>query len=109
MPPEETLFADVKVISASNPSNEIYICQNCQQREVKRLQRKTQNRSKASTLAEVEASMEDEAGVDEEELARRKIVLFNCGQFLDFNNGEVVIPTRITCYCRHHKEKYGFM
>ena len=35
-------------------------------------------------------------------------MLFNCGKYLDFENGEVVIPTRITCYCRHHKEKYGF-
>lgn len=35
-------------------------------------------------------------------------MLFNCGQYLEFNNGETVIPTRITCYCRHHKEKYGF-
>jgi len=37
-----------------------------------------------------------------------QIVLFNCGQYLDFTSGETVIPTRITCYCRHHKEKYGF-
>jgi hypothetical protein len=37
-----------------------------------------------------------------------QIVLFNCGQYLDFASGETVIPTRITCYCRHHKEKYGF-
>ena len=37
-----------------------------------------------------------------------QIVLFNCGKYLDFHNGEVVVPTRITCYCRHHKEKYGF-
>lgn len=35
-------------------------------------------------------------------------MLFNCGKYLDFQNGEVVVPTRITCYCRHHKEKYGF-
>ena len=35
-------------------------------------------------------------------------MLFNCGKYLDFYNGEVVVPTRITCYCRHHKEKYGF-
>lgn len=27
---------------------------------------------------------------------------------LDFSTGSVVLPLRITCYCRHHREKVGF-
>ncbi|KAL7005470.1 SPT3 Dosage dependent suppressor of Ty-induced promoter mutations-like protein [Cystobasidiomycetes sp. EMM_F5] len=107
IPSEQVLYADIKVVSASHPSKQISVCTNCQQREFKRLQRKTQNRNKPADEVE-EAGREDEIGMSDEELAKRKIVLFNCGQYLDFNNGEAIIPTRITCYCRHHKEKYGF-
>ena len=27
---------------------------------------------------------------------------------MDFSTGTCSLPTRITCYCRHHKEKLGF-
>lgn len=36
------------------------------------------------------------------------IVQFNCPDILDFSSGSVVLPLRITCYCRHHREKVGF-
>jgi hypothetical protein len=39
---------------------------------------------------------------------RRKILLFNCSEYVDFSNGEATLPTRVTCYCRHHSEKVGF-
>ncbi|KAI9483499.1 MAG: hypothetical protein EXX96DRAFT_144593 [Benjaminiella poitrasii] len=39
---------------------------------------------------------------------RKRIILFNCNEYVDFNTGEVTLPTRITCYCRHHGEKTGF-
>lgn len=44
---------------------------------------------------------------DEEE-ERRKVVIFNCAEYVEFGAGETVLPTRITCYCRHHKERKGF-
>lgn len=44
-------------------------------------------------------------GVDE----RHKIVLFNCAALLTLTQGEVQLPARVTCYCRHHREKLGFM
>ena len=28
---------------------------------------------------------------------------------LDFSTGSIVLPLRITCYCRHHREKVGFL
>lgn len=39
---------------------------------------------------------------------RRRILLFNCNELVEFSSGEATIPTRITCYCRHHSEKVGF-
>jgi hypothetical protein len=71
VPPEETLFADIKVVSATEPAKEIFICNNCQQREYKRLQRKTQNRSKPSQ--DVDSGKEDEKGYTEDQLAKRKV------------------------------------
>ena len=44
----------------------------------------------------------------QEERAKRRVVLFNTGDYVEFDQGEAVLPTRITCYCRHHKEKVGF-
>lgn len=36
------------------------------------------------------------------------VIQFNCAEVLDFSTGSVVLPLRITCYCRHHREKVGF-
>lgn len=37
------------------------------------------------------------------------IIQFNCAEVLDFSTGSVVLPLRLTCYCRHHREKVGFL
>ncbi|CAJ0833767.1 11437_t:CDS:10 [Entrophospora sp. SA101] len=42
------------------------------------------------------------------QLEQNKILLFNCNEIVDFNSGDIILPTRITCYCRHHNEKVGF-
>lgn len=44
----------------------------------------------------------------EEPNVDNSILQFNCGETLNFSTGSVVLPMRITCYCRHHKEKIGF-
>ncbi|KAK7035466.1 SPT3 Dosage dependent suppressor of Ty-induced promoter mutations-like protein [Paramarasmius palmivorus] len=36
------------------------------------------------------------------------IIQFNCAQIIDFSTGSTILPLRITCYCRHHREKVGF-
>jgi hypothetical protein len=36
------------------------------------------------------------------------IVQFNCPEVLSFSSGTIVFPLRITCYCRHHRERVGF-
>jgi len=55
---------------------------------------------------EEDPSLEEEAG--EEPNVDASIIQFNCSEILDFGSGAVILPMRITCYCRHHKEKLGF-
>ncbi|KAA1123054.1 SPT3 Dosage dependent suppressor of Ty-induced promoter mutations-like protein [Puccinia graminis f. sp. tritici] len=104
IPPEETLFLDVAVVRESEPHEEIYCCSNCQVREQKRLQRKRDARVRPAQ--EIESDEAEQSIRPEDE--KRKIVVFNCGQYVSFDSGEVTLPTRITCYCRHHREKKGF-
>ncbi|BGP26236.1 membrane-bound transcriptional activator [Rhodotorula toruloides] len=103
--PETTLDLDVAVVSATEPHREVYICDNCQAREIKRSQRKKDSKGKTYTAPAPVANEEPQFTPEEE---RRKVVVFNVTEFVDFTSGEVVLPTRITCYCRHHKEKKGF-
>lgn len=49
--------------------------------------------------------MDDEKSLALEE---QKVLLFNCSEVVDFSSGDTILPTRITCYCRHHNEKIGF-
>ncbi|KAI9626681.1 hypothetical protein H4Q26_017727 [Puccinia striiformis f. sp. tritici PST-130] len=104
IPPEETLFLEVAVVRESEPHEEIYCCSNCQVREQKRLQRKRDARVRPAQ--EIESDEAEQSMRPEDE--KRKIVVFNCGQYVSFDSGEVTLPTRITCYCRHHREKKGF-
>ncbi|BGP01814.1 hypothetical protein RTG_01799 [Rhodotorula toruloides ATCC 204091] len=103
--PETTLDLDVAVVSATEPNREVYICDNCQAREIKRSQRKKDSKGKTYTAPAPVANDEPQFTPEEE---RRKVVVFNVTEFVDFTSGEVVLPTRVTCYCRHHKEKKGF-
>lgn len=91
------------MVGGSSPFEQIFICPGCRQREHKRAQRKKDARIRPS-LEEV-AALEGEEGEEEE---RKKVVVFNCPEYVEFGQGEVVLPTRITCYCRHHKERKGF-
>lgn len=53
---------------------------------------------------------EGEDPEDENSLAadEERILLFNCAEVVDFSAGDTILPTRITCYCRHHNERLGF-
>lgn len=104
-PPEDTLVLDVAVVRASDPSSQIFICTNCRARELKRSLRKKDPKGKTAPPANV--PVEDLGDKDEEE-EKRKVVVFNSPEFVEFGTGECVLPTRVTCYCRHHKEKKGF-
>ena len=58
--------------------------------------------------ARVRPARSDSESNDGEHDSSSKIVQFNCSDTLDFSSGSVVLPLRITCYCRHHREKVGF-
>lgn len=119
VPPEKTLFVDATVVNATPPHDRVHVCKGCRQRERKRAHRKKdpktplENRpteEEMKTLgidpSSIDAVERTQARMEEEE--KKRVVLFNCGDFVDFEEGEAVLPTRITCYCRHHKEKVGF-
>ncbi|KAK3820849.1 MAG: hypothetical protein JOS17DRAFT_663586, partial [Linnemannia elongata] len=100
------LFLEAAVVCQSDKSKVIQTCTGCVLRERKRAQRK-KNIGKKKIGAAVTPVIED----DEPEvmaLEQRKILLFNCTEIAEFTSGELTLPTRITCYCRHHGEKQGF-
>ncbi|KAJ1969222.1 SPT3 Dosage dependent suppressor of Ty-induced promoter mutations-like protein [Dimargaris xerosporica] len=125
-PAHQVLTLETVVICASAPTKKVEVCMGCIRREYKRAQRRKENRHRAQISATatpaqsrpgspthhdpstMHQSMEmdwDEARI---RMERQRIVIFNCYNLLDFNKGEVHVPARITCYCRHHAEKVGF-
>lgn len=113
----QVLCLEAAVVCDGQPDNEIIMCTSCVHRERKRLKRKRDNKvaraankeGGAAKLAALFANdlpdLSDESIMAEE---RRRILLFNCNEYVEFNNGEATLPTRVTCYCRHHSEKTGF-
>eukprot|EP01125_Pyxidicula_operculata_P016460 TRINITY_DN566_c1_g1_i2.p1 TRINITY_DN566_c1_g1~~TRINITY_DN566_c1_g1_i2.p1 ORF type:complete len:978 (-),score=298.74 TRINITY_DN566_c1_g1_i2:128-3061(-) len=92
------LILEANVIAASS-NVPVHRCYGCIQREYRDLERKVKRR-KISNEAPQQVSTEEE---------KLKILQFHCEPVLDFSTGEVIIPVRITCYCRHHKEPEGFI
>ncbi|KAE8214221.1 hypothetical protein CF327_g2346 [Tilletia walkeri] len=132
--PQKILYFDATVVNATPPHDRIFVCSGCMQRERKRLHRK--KRDMQQSAAAVSATLDGESvgmvvppsidevrsmgfdpslpGAEERALQqmlkddRKRVVVFNCGDYVDFHEGETILPTRITCYCRHHRAKIGF-
>ncbi|KAH9839336.1 uncharacterized protein C8Q71DRAFT_806502 [Rhodofomes roseus] len=106
--PEDTLYLTAEVTCATAPHTRVTCCTSCQAREAKRVARKIAARVRPSRS---DAESQDEVpflpgrGTHEDV---SNIVQFNCPEVLDFSSGSVILPLRITCYCRHHREKTGF-
>ncbi|KAG9010186.1 SPT3 Dosage dependent suppressor of Ty-induced promoter mutations-like protein [Tulasnella sp. JGI-2019a] len=114
---DETLYLSTEVICATTPNLKVHSCTNCIQREAKRLERKKATRVRPVrdvSESEDEATavpriVQDEIRAEEEETDDLgRIVLFNCHELVDISTGTASLPVRITCYCRHHREKVGF-
>ncbi|KAJ1650952.1 SPT3 Dosage dependent suppressor of Ty-induced promoter mutations-like protein [Dispira simplex] len=127
LPPDhQVLSLEATVVCASAPTKKVDVCMGCVRREFKRAQRRKENRcrtfpSNATTPApsrpgsptidhhhQQPPSMESEWDEERINLERRRTLIFNCYDVVDFHKGEVHLPARITCYCRHHAEKLGF-
>ncbi|KIK27699.1 hypothetical protein PISMIDRAFT_165924 [Pisolithus microcarpus 441] len=105
--PMDILHLTTSVTCASSPYNQVLSCGSCRNREAKRVARKLAARVRPTR------SDSDGAGNGNERLKGVKedttsIIQFNCPEVLDFSGGSAVLPVRITCYCRHHREKVGF-
>jgi uncharacterized protein len=107
---EETLYLEATISCSSAPHLRVTACMSCQDREAKRVARKLAARVRPSrsdgedqTPMPVVLENRDESNKDVS-----GIVQFNCAETVDFSDGTVTLPIRITCYCRHHREKVGF-
>ncbi|KAJ2213798.1 SPT3 Dosage dependent suppressor of Ty-induced promoter mutations-like protein [Coemansia sp. RSA 487] len=134
--PQHVVHMEAKIICSSDPTRSVETCYGCIKREYKRSLRRKDARLRSTAPSTCttprqsrpgsptfDASMAGTPGGvnrlmtgimdsdwDEERIEneKKRIVIFNCNDLLDFSKGEVVLPTRITCYCRHHGEKVGF-
>ncbi|KAI9208133.1 uncharacterized protein BJ171DRAFT_595945 [Polychytrium aggregatum] len=107
------LDLDAIVICASDFDRPVTTCTTCLQRELKRAQKCTiSNRQKAvkldsdSTPGQMAMMLDDSDPIATNRASNA--LLFSCSRILDFAGGDIILPTRITCYCRHHHEKVGF-
>uniref|UniRef100_A0A6B2KX84 IPT/TIG domain-containing protein n=1 Tax=Arcella intermedia TaxID=1963864 RepID=A0A6B2KX84_9EUKA len=94
-----SLYLKAEVVAATS-KNVVHRCYGCIQRELRNAEKKVKKRK---TTVE---SLEQDVSIDEEKF---RILQFYCDPTLNFSTGEVILPTRITCYCRHHKEANGFI
>lgn len=119
IPKEKTLYLDVAVVTASPPHQRAFACTSCSERERKRAERRKSGRAKTGPIPSedemrrlgVDPAAPDAISVAQERLIQeesKRIILFNCGDYVEFKDGHAELPTRITCYCRHHGEKLGF-
>lgn len=109
--PQDTLNLNTEVVCASAPGVPIVSCSSCRAREAKRVAKKIAARVRPAR-SESESAGEDAFGKPIKKPAHEdtnSIIQFNCAEILDFSTGSVVLPLRITCYCRHHREKVGFL
>ncbi|KAF9199563.1 SPT3 Dosage dependent suppressor of Ty-induced promoter mutations-like protein, partial [Haplosporangium sp. Z 27] len=102
------LSLEASVVCQSDHSKVIQTCTGCVLRERKRAQRKKSLGKKKTAASADQAPPLDEDDPEQMSLEQRKILLFNCTEIAEFSSGELILPTRITCYCRHHGEKQGF-
>ncbi|KAI8637027.1 hypothetical protein BD408DRAFT_425180 [Parasitella parasitica] len=97
----KVLDLEARVVCESDERKKIEMCQGCVRRERKRAERKKDSRP---SINEMSSSVMDKAF----ERDRKRILLFNCEPLVNFSSGDAILPTRITCYCRHHNERIGF-
>ncbi|KAH9895078.1 hypothetical protein C8Q73DRAFT_645606 [Cubamyces lactineus] len=105
---EDSLYLTTDITCATPPHTRVTACSSCQTREAKRVARKIAARVRpvrSDSDSQEEPRIIPGKGKHED---TSNILQFNCPEVLDFSSGSVILPLRITCYCRHHREKVGF-
>ncbi|KAL0080372.1 hypothetical protein J3Q64DRAFT_1759726, partial [Phycomyces blakesleeanus] len=109
----KVLTLEARVICESDPTKKVTMCVGCVRRERKRAERKRVSRSEgAQRLAMESRFLPERDAINSTDAAfekdRERILLFSCDPLVTFSSGEITLPIRITCYCRHHRERVGF-
>lgn len=99
----------------SDRDEPVYSCYSCILRERKRIMRKRAKSitTTASTINSLDDGKLDECCPDEinkaTEQDRERILVFaSASTKISLLRGEVMLPVRLTCYCRHQDEKVGY-
>ncbi|KAI7818125.1 hypothetical protein BC939DRAFT_480571 [Gamsiella multidivaricata] len=122
----EILILDARLVCDHDKSKVLECCDNCIGRERKRAHRRKETLKLPGPLGSIPvfgaihpksagASLIDESNpptptdpLEYQAWERSRIMVFSSTEYVDISAGECVLPTRITCYCRHHNEKVGF-
>jgi hypothetical protein len=98
----DTLHVRARVVR-SDSDEALYSCYSCILRERKRSMRK---RAKED-LSDEERQL-DTVEKDTEQDRERILIFASQNERLQILRGDVMLPIRLTCYCRHHEERTGF-
>lgn len=122
----EILTLEAKLVCDHDRTKVLECCESCIARERKRAHRRKEsqklpgpspgipvfgsvNPKHSATLLSNESVPPTPTDPVEYQLwERRRIMVFSCTEYVDISSGQCLLPTRITCYCRHHNEKVGF-
>ncbi|CAO3597948.1 unnamed protein product [Absidia cylindrospora] len=102
----KVLSLDAKVICSTDGEKSVRMCHGCVRRERKRAERTKDGKPRYESDALGHDIQQQSDYTMESD--RDRILLFNCSSMVNFSSGDAILPTRITCYCRHHNEKIGF-
>ena len=102
---DDTLRLWVAVQCSSEPCNPVNVCDGCLGRE-----RKKKEKEKEKSCVRNATTAADKGKNRSESVPRNLTspVAFGGKPLRDFADGRVRLQTRVTCYCRHHKEREGF-
>lgn len=125
----EILTLDTRLVCDHDMTKVLECCDNCIGRERKRAHRRKESLKLPGPLASIPVfgainpknknaggfSHADECNpptptdpLQYQAWERSRIMVFSSTEYVDISAGECMLPTRITCYCRHHNEKVGF-
>ncbi|KAF9355536.1 hypothetical protein BGX34_010415 [Mortierella sp. NVP85] len=123
----DILTLEARLVCDHDRNKVLECCDNCIGRERKRAHRRKETHQKlpgplasipvfgainpkiAGTLTDTESDPPTPTDpIKYQAWERSRIMVFSSTEYVDISTGECVLPTRITCYCRHHNEKVGF-